>query len=298
MTLGTILAIERGSIHDGPGIRTTVFLKGCPLTCLWCHNPESQSIKSVIFKIIDKCQHCGRCIEQCPNGCQTLEGIDRSKCTTCGKCVKICNSDALDIKGHCMSAEDVMNIVIKDKAYYKTSGGGMTLSGGEPLQQWKFSALLLQKAQQNGIHTCVETCGYGKTEHLIEISKYTDLFYYDIKASKEQHKELTGVENDLILDNLEELDKVNANVVLRCPLVPNVNDGQKHLLNIAALAGKYDCVKEVDPLPYHPLAESKRRSIGLDKSDMPEEFVTKEQYQDWITILSGNTSKPIVETDV
>jgi glycyl-radical enzyme activating protein len=298
MTSGIVLAIERGSLHDGPGIRTSVFLKGCPLKCLWCHNPESQSMKPIVFKVIDRCQHCGECIKVCPNNCITLDGIDRSLCTICGQCVEACNNSALEIKGTNMTVDEVMKEVLKDKAYYQASGGGITISGGEPLLQWKFSSKLLKRSKELDIHTCVETCGFGTAEHIAELAKYTDLFYYDIKATKLLHKKLTGVDNKIILDNLGILNELNAKVVLRCPLVPGVNDEESHLLNIAALAEQYDSVVEVHPLPYHPLAESKRRSIGMDKSDMPKDFATKEEYQKWVDILKANTTKPIIETSV
>lgn len=197
--MGIVFNIQKFCLQDGPGIRTTVFLKGCPLHCAWCHNPESHSEKSCVLYDKEKCVGCGKCGETCQNGAHaftTEHTVDREKCITCGACVKACDNDALELVGKEMSVDEVLSEVLKDRAFYENSGGGLTLSGGEPLLQFDFSYEVLRQARLNGINTCVETCGFTSTEKITKIAQVTDVFLYDWKLTDDElHKRYTGVSN-------------------------------------------------------------------------------------------------------
>jgi len=275
---GTVFNIQRFSIDDGEGIRTTVFLKGCPLRCIWCHNPESWSSDTEIFFYPESCIGCGACIDACKNGCHIFDNIhifDRTHCFACGKCADVCPTAALKRVGQSMTVEEVMDIVRRDKAYY-SKDGGMTLSGGEPLFQWLFSASLAKTARNEGINVTVETCGYATTEAFNLIIPYVNCFLFDIKATTSYHKELTGVENGKILDNLSYLQENNSVVFLRCPIVPGCNDIEEHYEYIASLAKKHSCIKEIDLIPYHPLGITKSGQLGKPALYKNSEFLIKE----------------------
>ena len=199
-----VFNIQKFCVNDGPGIRTTVFIKGCPLNCLWCHNPESKNLKSELLFRSDKCTLCGRCVPACPLGLHTVsaEGhiFDREKCVACGKCAEACFADALEIAGKKTSVEDVLKEVMKDEAFYKNSGGGMTLSGGEPMLNFDFTLELLKQGKEKGLHICMETCGFADSEKYKAVAPYVDIFLWDYKlTSPELHKKYTGVDNGLIL---------------------------------------------------------------------------------------------------
>ena len=212
MLSAMIFDIERNSYVDGPGIRTTVFLKGCPLSCVWCHNPESQSFEKQIMFYKSKCIGCGKCREVCPNNLKS--------CDFCGKCELYCPADARKICGKEYTIDEVLKEIVKDKPFYENSGGGVTLSGGEPLAQYDFSLELLKKAKENGIHTAIETCGYAEKSKILEIAKYVDLFLFDCKETNpELHKKYTGVDNKIILDNLKALSDAGSKIILRCPII-------------------------------------------------------------------------------
>jgi glycyl-radical enzyme activating protein len=266
-TTGLVLSIDRCSLHDGPGIRTTVFLKGCPLHCLWCHNPESISTKPELFFMDDRCSRCGACVTACPNGCHTvtdaMHTVDRRACVACGRCVQACPMSALQIKGKPMAVEDVMAEVVKDRVYYEESGGGLTISGGEPLLQIDFTAALLAAARAQSIHTCVETCGHVSWDRFERILPVTDLFLYDCKATDPvRHREFTGASDDLIRENLNRVLASGKSVILRCPLVPGVNDDDAHLQGIAALSQSHAGIVGVEVMPYHAMARAKYGRIG------------------------------------
>lgn len=229
---GTIFEIKHFAVHDGPGIRTTVFLKGCPLKCLWCHNPEGISTKKQLEFIRHKCTNCGRCAAVCPTKAHALNAehqhiFDRKKCINCDKCVSACFSGALSLYGKEVTTDEVMRDLLSDKDFYESGNGGITLSGGECLMQAAFCAELLQKCKQNGLHTAVDTCGMVPRAALDSVIPYTDLFLYDIKVIDEDvHKACTGQSNKLILENLSYLNEKKKAVEIRIPFVPHYNNGQ------------------------------------------------------------------------
>ena len=265
--LGTVFNIQRFSLFDGPGVRTVVFLKGCPLRCIWCHNPEGLVREPQVMFDPKRCIACGDCVDACAKHQHIirdgLHGFIREGCVGCGKCTKICPTGAVSLAGQLMDTEAVMAEVMKDLGTYNESGGGMTLSGGEPLMQGEFALSLLKSAKEQGITTCVETCGQAKAEVVAEAAKYTDDFYFDYKATgDEMHKRLCGVTQKIILENLALLCELDARVTLRCPIVPGENETPEHITGIAEVAGKYSCIKEVHLEPYHRLGVSKSEKLG------------------------------------
>lgn len=256
-----IFDIEKFAVHDGPGIRTVVFMKGCPLHCIWCHNPESQSFEPEILFDAKKCIGCGWCISACPRHCHHFENgihsFDRKNCAGCGKCTERCFAGSLELVGKRMTVPQVLAEVMKDKPFYDNSGGGMTLSGGEPLAHFEFTAALLRDAKANGLHTAIETSGFAPWEKIRALCPFVDLWLWDVKASPDTHEKLTGVPSSIILDNLRHLDETGAKIILRCPMIPGINDGQAELLRIAELANTLHGVRQIDLEPYHPLGEGK-----------------------------------------
>jgi glycyl-radical enzyme activating protein len=266
---GMIFNIQRFSIHDGPGIRTTVFLKGCNLRCHWCHNPESQRMKKEIEFFPEKCIACGSCVAICLHGAQLLEGsqriYQRDLCQTCRSCVEECFSGALVVSGEERPVPYVVAEIAKDAEYYKSSGGGVTFSGGEPLLQPDFLQALLQACQQQGYHCAVDTAGNVPWDRLAAILPFTDLFLYDIKAFDDAtHVRYTGVGNRLILDNLRRLAEGDKDIWVRIPLVAGCNDSPEEILAIAQLLAPLQQVRRVEILPYHTLGSEKYTSLGID----------------------------------
>jgi pyruvate formate lyase activating enzyme len=262
-----ILDIHRSALHDGPGIRTTVFLKGCPLHCQWCHNPESVSSSREIAFFRDKCILCGACAEACPEHAHKIENgqhiFERSLCRLSGKCVEACLYGALTMTGRKMKDVEVIELVLRDKAYYDESGGGLTLSGGEPMHQFAFTLSVMKMAKASVIHTCLDTSGYAPVNQFEKILPYVDLFLYDIKASDTVlHKEITGVSNDLIWQNFEFLYNHNAAIELRCPLVPGNNDQEYHLERLREIRLRYQNVRALTIMPFHNTARSKYERYG------------------------------------
>ena len=253
----TIFDIERNSYVDGPGIRTTVFFKGCNLRCAWCHNPESQSPKPQMMFYKNKCTGCGKCKEKCPNHLES--------CELCGKCTLYCPHDAREICGKEYTVDEVMREILKDKAFYDHSGGGVTFSGGECMLQIDFLEEILKTCKENGIHTAVDTAGCVPFEYFERILPCTDLFLYDIKCfDSEKHKQYTGVGNELILENLKRLLATDKSVWIRIPIIPTINDTEEELQGIKEYI--FSCGKpaKFELLPYHAMGEHKYVALGMN----------------------------------
>jgi pyruvate formate lyase activating enzyme len=258
---GTIFNIQKYCIHDGPGIRTTVFLKGCPLNCWWCHNPESQLSKPEIMFWSSRCKQCGFCIKRCPQeAIEIVDGVlktDKEKCILCGKCTDFCPYNAREIAGKEFSVHELMKEIKKDIVFYEESGGGVTFSGGEPMCQIHFLNDLLDACNNKEIHTAVDTCGYTSWDNYKMIADKVDLFLFDIKhMNSEMHKKYTGVPNELILDNIKKLSDLGKNIFIRMPIIPGVNDDKKNSLQAIEFLNKLK-IQQVNLLPYH--------KIGMDK---------------------------------
>ena len=275
---GKVFNIQRFCTQDGRGIRTTVFLKGCPLRCEWCHNPESQRWKSELAYSLEKCVNCLYCVNACPNGCHSvIDGkhvFNGNNCIGCAKCISPTCS-ALEMFGYEISADDVLAEVMKDKLFYDNSGGGITLSGGEPLLQADFCMELMKKSKEKGLHVCIETCGHAPKDVILKSAEWVDEYLFDYKLSDpDKHKKYTGVDNTLILENLKLLDTLGKSIVLRCPIIPTVNDDGEHYLKIAELGNTYQSISEIVIEPYHNFGISKYIRLGreytLSEVNQPE----------------------------
>ena len=265
-----IFDIRRYSINDGPGIRITIFMKGCPLRCAWCHNPESQSPKVQKLYTASKCIGAQDCIEICPEDALTLtpNGIvtDGEKCTLCGYCADACPTKAVEMSGKHYEIEKLLEIIEKERVHIDQSGGGVTFSGGEPTMYPEFLIKMLDACGEKGLHRAVDTCGYTKTETLLEIAKRTDLFLFDLKLMDPvQHKTWTGVDNQLIFKNLKLLAETGANINIRIPFIKNVNTGENEVKKMAAFISELPGNKPlVNLLPYHNIATGKYQKLELD----------------------------------
>jgi len=272
---GLVFNIQRFSVHDGPGIRTTVFMKGCPLHCRWCSNPESLNPYSEIMASNLRCTLCGKCAEVCPQKAIKLgkiRKIDRLRCDLCLKCADVCPTGAIKAVGQFMTIQEVLGEIIKDELFYQNSGGGVTISGGEPLMQWKFVRNLLKGCQQEGIHTVLDTSGYAPWEIFQEVLKYVDLCLYDIKHTEpESHKRGTGKNNRRIIENFY-LTAKSVRTWLRVPVIPGYNDSEENIMNLIHLAKKGNAEK-VSILLYHEYGKTKYKQLGrhyqLSKLDPP-----------------------------
>lgn len=269
MTEGLIFDIQHFAVHDGPGIRTLVFFKGCPLACEWCCNPESQSFQPQLRYIDFKCKKCFKCVDSCPfSSIKEVDDslkIEFSKCSLCRNknCTDACNHGALRITGEKYSVEKLVSIIKKDIEFYNNSGGGVTFSGGEPLSQPKFLKELLKDCKENNIHTAIETCGYANKTVFKEIIPYTDLFLFDLKIIDNiSHLKHTGKPNDIILSNLEFVSKSGKKVIIRVPLVSGINDNSENIEAIIGIAKKLN-IKNIHIEPYHSLGEDKYQEFGM-----------------------------------
>lgn len=271
--LGRIFEIQRCSLHDGPGIRTTVFLQGCPLHCVWCHNPEGIPVRPLISFQADRCIGCGQCFNVCPHGAHLIaEGLhvlDRQRCEVCGTCVDGCYARAIEGVGRQMPVAEVMDLVRRDRPFYQASGGGLTLSGGEPTLQFPFVCALLAAARAEGVHTCVETCGFGPADHFARLLPLVDLFLFDVKETdEERHRAFTGVGRQTILANLRLIHGQGGRVRLRLPLIPGYNARPDHFAAVAELVHSLPGLEGVELMPYHRLGTGKRERLGLEPAGL------------------------------
>jgi len=265
---GTVFNIQRYSIDDGPGIRTTVFLKGCPLVCLWCSNPESQAAAPQLGYRSTTCKRCGVCIGECPVSAlsATADGlvIDRESCVLCGTCVSACVTDSLEIKGEKMTVAQVWKTIKRDVVYYETSGGGVTCSGGEILTQTDFVAAIFKKCREEGIHTCADTSGFGSAEAMKTVLEYADLVYFDLKhADADKHLQLMGVPLEPILGNLKLAVESGVEITLRIPLIPEYNNATAEIEALALLAKNLAPQAKISLLPYHKYGAGKYEAVGM-----------------------------------
>jgi glycyl-radical enzyme activating protein len=295
---GLVFDIQRASLYDGPGIRTTVFLKGCPLNCLWCHNPEGISGSAQLYYNGEKCVRCFNCVDACPKGIHHFsEGVhyfDSEECTLCGECVKGCNYAALKVVGVEMSVNEVLKEVLADVDFYQNSGGGITLSGGEPLFQFEFSRELLKQSKFAGINTCVETSGLVSSSRFEQILPLIDLLLFDYKITgTEQHKKYTGVDNDLILSNLDLAYRTGVPVILRCPIIPGVNDTPEHFRGIRGIDEKYPLLKGIELMPYHKMGTAKGETSGCYNQVQEWEPADQAMKDQWISKLNEMGCKKV-----
>jgi glycyl-radical enzyme activating protein len=265
---GMMLQLQRFSLDDGPGIRTTVFFKGCNLRCVWCHNPESIHPYAEVAFAPDRCTRCGACAAICKHAAQICDAegrrLDRAACLRCMGCVESCAAGALTLLGHEMDAAQVMKDVLRDRAFYDRSGGGVTFSGGEPMLQPAFLLELLIASKAQGLNTAVDTAGNVPFEDLFTVLPYTDLFLYDIKAFDPRvHRRCTGVDNQRILENLRRLGRSNACLWVRLPYVPGLNHDDTEIASISSLLKGIRGIARVELLPYHRYGESKYENLGL-----------------------------------
>ena len=275
---GTVFDIQRFSLHDGPGIRTIVFLKGCPLSCPWCSNPESQKLKPEVLFNSDQCMECGKCYEVCKHNAidnKLPKRVDRNNCIGCGECTNVCMASALTLKGEKMSIEQLINILKKDSITYRKSNGGITLSGGEPLVQCKFATELLKACKSQGWHTAIETTGYCEEEVINSVFPYVDLTLLDIKSIDDQtHKKYMGVSNEKILRNAKLIAELSQ-VIVRVPTIPSINATESDFAKIAEFARQLHHVDTVNILPYHVYGDNKYGLLGreypMDSSIKPLE---------------------------
>jgi len=273
--MGIIFDIQKFCVQDGPGIRTTVFLKGCNIRCLWCHNPESFCLTPQLSFDSNKCILCGRCVTSCPKHVHVIQkkgdkythSIDYNKCILCGNCVSECPCTALKIIGKEMSVSEVINEVLKDRIYYNESGGGVTFSGGEPSTQFDFLMQLLLASKRNGLNTCVETNGIMSHERFIQLMDNVDLILLDYKATGDNNYiKLTGASNGEMLSNLNQAWLYHKPVIMRCPIIPGINDSEEHFAAIRNFKKQYDNIIRCEIMPYHTFGVGKWKQINADYS--------------------------------
>lgn len=291
---GLIFNIQKFCLDDGPGIRTTVFLKGCPLKCAWCHNKEGLTSAESIELDTVKCTFCGKCSVACKQGCHQIIGdgerpvhqLDLTSCINCKACLKVCHKKALKTCGKEISIEEVMKDVLIDKPFYKASGGGITLSGGEPLWQSEFARELLMKAKKEGLHTCVETSGGVSSDTIEQVAPYVDYFLFDIKETNEEnHKKYIGISKESIQANLKKLNALDKTILIRCPIIPGVNDRQDHFDALVEIYHSLKNVIGIQLMPYHQLGEAKKVRYGIKSEGHYFKEPSEEEIRRWNTYI-------------
>lgn len=295
---GKILNIQRCSIHNGPGIRTTVFFKGCPMACLWCHNPESQNFQNEIMYDKENCTQCQNCIRSCLNNCIDIEDnqikSNLKNCISCESCIDSCLSGSRELVGKDITPKALVDELLKDKEFFKNSNGGVTLSGGEALSQGTFCIEVAKLLKRRGISVALDTCGFVNSIHLEEISQYIDIFLYDIKViDPEQHQKFTGIDNKLIFENLKLLNRLGARIFIRIPLIEGVNTSDREIQGILDLIEDIN-IEKVSLLPYHEIGKHKYYKLDLNFENkimkVPSKILVekiKERFEEKYTVEIG-----------
>jgi pyruvate formate lyase activating enzyme len=283
---GVVFNVQRYSIHDGPGIRTTAFLKGCPLRCVWCQNPESQTMRPEIFFVSENCTGCGACAQACPQGAiEIIEGrsrTNRTLCLGCGKCAEVCPNEARNLMGRNVTAHDVFEELAADEIFYQRSDGGVTLSGGEPLAQPELATAVLRLCKEASIHTALDTCGYAPWETMRQVLEHVDLVLYDFKhMDAEQHERCTGVSNEVILENAKRIHhELGIPMLARVPVIPGYNDAAENSVATALfIATELGDSTGVHLLPYHRLGETKHERMEQQNRSLAAEPPSDEQME-------------------
>ena len=292
---GLITDVKRCAVHDGPGLRTTVFLKGCPIRCKWCHNPEALHSSNSLMFFADRCIGCGACAENCPTGASRITGagltFDRRMCTACGKCVPACPADARRLAGRNISLAELLEEVTRDVAFYQASGGGVTLSGGEPLMQPHFARRFLESCKQQKLHTVLDTSGQGNKRDLEQILAFTDMVLFDLKVMDPGlHRQLTGIGNEDILANLQVVDSAAVPVLIRVPLVLSFADELENLRHVLNIASSLSKLVGIQLLPAHDMARRKYDALGMSCEFEPPLY-TDEQRRRLADLVSPITHK-------
>ena len=294
---GILFNIQRISVHDGPGIRTTIFFKGCSNRCIWCHNPESLSFHPQLMFSAEKCQLCGKCENACPRHAHSFQRnshvIDRKKCTWCGKCVDVCSYSALEMVGRIYTVSEVMGVVKRDVLFYGKTGG-VTFSGGEPLAQPDFAQALAAEIFNAKMDLCIETGGAVSWEAYEKVIPYVSMFLYDIKETDSKRlKQYTGICLATVEDNLKRLTAQGKQIILRCPVIPGINDREEHFRSIAKLSQTDACIREIHLEPYHPMGIGKAIKLGKQQAYFNKEFLLADSVTQWKTLIEALTSIPV-----
>ena len=298
-TNGLVFDIKKYAIHDGPGIRTTVFFKGCPLNCLWCHNPESRQDRAELGFRKNRCIGCGQCAEACPREAISLVEnhpvTDVEKCVLCGRCVDVCIAGAREIIGHRMTVSEVMAEVERDVIFYDQSGGGVTFSGGEPLMQPDFLVALLNRCRALNIHTAVDTSCYAEPDVIKSVAEKTDLFLCDIKhIDNEMHERFTGVGNKLILDNIKLISQAGKKIIIRVPVIPGFNDDPANIEATGEFAASIAGVGRIDLLPFNRGGIEKSARLTRETNSMQIETPDDDKMSE----IADNLSKYVFEVNI